>query len=271
MNLPVWKTLQEGAWSVLTATTPDEKSTLGREVFQAWTRGDLSLNHSLAKRLPVPGRPEQPELLSPRDVPKRSLHTLEGRIVLMHAVAHIEFNAINLAWDAVYRFADMPEQYYEDWMSVGLDEARHFDMLQDYLRSHGASYGDYPAHNGLWDMALKTDHDVMVRMALVPRVLEARGLDVTPGMLKKLHGVGDAQAIDKLSIILEEEVGHVHIGTRWFRYCCEQNGVNSLDTFKSILNDHMGSLPQGEMNIQARIVAGFSEDELDYLNSIQRV
>lgn len=269
-NVP-WRTLQEGAWAVLTAVTPNEKSELGLRVQKAWQAGLLCLEHIDAKPLPEPGRPHQPELLDPKQMPKRSLNTLNGRVVLIHAVAHIEFNAINLAWDAVYRFANMPNRYYEDWMSVGVDEARHFDMLQSYLALHGAKYGDYPAHNGLWDMALKTDYDVMVRMALVPRVLEARGLDVTPAMLKKLKGAGDTEAIDRLTVILEEEVGHVHIGTRWFRYCCEQRGVSSLDTFKSILDEHMGCVPPGEMNIQARIVAGFSEDELSYLKSIQRV
>lgn len=255
---------------MLTAITPEEKSEMGFQVHQAWQAGQLLLEHSEAKPLPDPGRPDQPELLDPRKMPKRSLHTPEGRVVLMHAVAHIEFNAINLAWDAVYRFAGMPTSFYEDWMSVGLDEARHFMMLKSYLALHGAQYGDYPAHNGLWDMALKTDYDVMVRMALVPRVLEARGLDVTPAMLKKLEVAKDSEAIERLNIILDEEIGHVHIGTRWFRYCCDQRDLSSLETFKSVLEEHMGGVPQGEMNIQARIVAGFSEDELNYLKSIQR-
>lgn len=196
------------------------------------------------------------------------MNTLKGRITLIHAVTHIEFNAINLAWDAVYRFRDMPKAYYDDWISVALDEARHFQMLNGYLLANDSYYGEYPAHNGLWDMAVKTDYDVMVRMALVPRVLEARGLDVTPAMLQKLRSAGDLEAVKLLDIILEEEINHVRIGTRWYHYCCEQRGLDKLQTFMDLI-EQVNSKPKGPFNIEARLLAGFEQDELDYLEELQ--
>lgn len=256
--------------AVLRECDPSKKSELGVRVAELWHSGELSLDVSDdAEALPVPGRPESPELLSPHKMPKRSMNSDKGRIVLIHAVAHIEFNAINLAWDAVYRFRNMPKAYYDDWISVGLDEARHFKMLEGYLEKRGSYYGEYPAHNGLWDMAVKTDHDVLVRMALVPRVLEARGLDVTPGMLKKLQGAGDKEAIEHLNIILEEEINHVRIGTRWYHYCCEQRGLPKRETFVQLVEEMMQGKLKGPFNLDARLLAGFDEDELEYLEEMQ--
>ena len=164
----------------------------------------------------TPGRPERPALVSPRDLHRRSLHTPEGHAALIHSIAHIEFNAINLALDAVYRFRDMPTAYYDDWMQVAGEEAYHFQLVCAHLKSLDYDYGDFDAHNGLWEMAQKTADDPLVRMALVPRVLEARGLDVTPGISKKLADRGDKEAVAILEIIFQDEIGHVEIGTRWF-------------------------------------------------------
>jgi len=231
-----------------------------------WLAGKLTIE-SLAEvtPLPVPGRPENPELVDARDVPRRNFASLKGRLTLVHAIAHIEFNAINLALDAVYRFQDMPEQYYTDWIRVAAEEAKHFTMLSDYLESHGMSYGDLPAHNGLWEMALKTDFDVLVRMALVPRVLEARGLDVTPGMVKKLQSTGDTRLIKILQIIFDEEIGHVKIGTHWYKTLCGQRGLEPEQTFLELIEKYMQGAKFGPFETEARIEAGFSREEMERL------
>jgi uncharacterized ferritin-like protein (DUF455 family) len=186
----------------------------------------------------------------------------------VHAVAHIEFNAINLAWDAVYRFRGMPDAYYRDWASCAHDEARHFAMLSTRLAELGHAYGDFDAHNGLWEMAEKTAHRDTARMALVPRVLEARGLDVTPGMIDRLRGVGDERTIAILDVILREEVAHVAAGTRWFRWCCERDGLEPREAFLDLLRDYMGRNLRGPFNREARIQAGFDEAELDQLTAL---
>ena len=218
--------------------------------------------------MPEPGRPEQPLLVAPRELSQRKLNSVEGRAALIHAVAHIEFNAINLAWDALYRFPGMPQDYYRDWASVAADEARHFSLLQARLAQLGYQYGDFPAHNGLWQAAVATEHDVMVRMALVPRVLEARGLDVTPGMIERLRRVGDHDTIAALELILREEVRHVAIGSRWFAYLCEQRRLDAQSTFLDLLRHSAGALPRGPFNDSARLEAGFSREELAALKNI---
>lgn len=209
----------------------------------------------------APGRPAAPALVHPRDVPTRGLGSAAGRVALLHAVAHIEFNAINLALDAAARFAGMPDDFYRDWLSVAADEARHFGMLRDRLADHGAVYGEHPAHNGLWEMAEKTAHDPLHRMALVPRVLEARGLDVTPGMIARLEHAGDTVSADVLRVILDEEVRHVAIGTRWFRWLCERRGLASDRTFADLLLAY-GVALRPPFNEAARQRAGFRRDEL---------
>ena len=185
----------------------------------------------------------------------------------MHAIAHIEFNAINLALDAVYRFQDMPEQYYTDWIRVAEEEAKHFTILSDYLESHSMSYGDLPAHNGLWEMAVKTDFDVLVRMALVPRVLEARGLDVTPGMMKKLQPTGDTRLIEILQIIFDEEIGHVKIGTHWYKSLCAERQLEPEQAFLQLIDKYMQGAKFGPFETEARIQAGFSHEEMARLLS----
>lgn len=217
---------------------------------------------SAALDLPPPGRPERPRLVHPREVPRRALGRIEGRIALAHAVAHIEFNAIHLALDAALRFVGLPREFYSDWLKVAQDEARHFTLLRDWLRANGADYGDCDAHNGLWEAADKTAHDALVRMALVPRVLEARGLDVTPGMIQRLRDVGEQPLAVALMVILEEEVSHVAIGTRWYRHLCDERGVNPVVTFRRLLRDYHVAL-RPPFNREARYRAGFVDAELD--------
>jgi len=214
---------------------------------------------------PAAGRPPQPILVRPSELPRRGLGTVEGRIALLHAVAHIEFNAINLALDAALRFPDMPTAFQIDWLSVAFDETRHFRTLRQRLDELGADYGDLPAHNGLWDMAEKTAHDALVRMALVPRVLEARGLDVTPGMIERLRSVGDEASSACLEIILAEEVRHVAIGSYWFRTLCAERSLDPEPTFRRLLDQYFTGPLRGPFNIEARLRAGFSEPELDRL------
>lgn len=220
--------------------------------------------------LPIgePGRPRKPELVSGRKVPARSLGSSTGRAAFIHALAHIEFNAINLGWDAVYRFRGMPHEYYLDWSKVAAEEALHFTMLREQLLASGFDYGDFPAHNGLWEMAQKTADDPLVRMALVPRVLEARGLDVAPGMIDKLRESGDGPMIRVMETILRDEVGHVEIGSRWFRYLCQQRGLDPDSIYRELFSAYMKDQLRGPLNRKARLKAGFSEQEILYLEGL---
>lgn len=217
--------------------------------------------------LPItpPGRPPRPRLVDPRHLPPRKLGNSEGRAALIHAVAHIEFNAINLALDAVYRFRGMPEEYYFEWLQIAADEARHFSLLCTRLTELGYAYGDFDAHDGLWEMAIKTADSCLARMALVPRVLEARGLDVTPGIIARLRVVGDIQTVAILEIILDEEVEHVATGSRWFAWCCAQIDCNPTSTFDQLLSKHLRGSLRGPFNTEARMRAGFSALELERL------
>jgi len=245
---------------------PAEKVAATKLLQKRWLAGELNLDATVdIKPLAVPGRPEKPELVDPKNVPRRNLSSLKGRLTLVHAIAHIEFNAINLALDAVYRFQNMPEQYYSDWCRVAAEEALHYTMLSDYLASHGVSYGDFQAHNGLWEMAVKTDFDVLVRMALVPRVLEARGLDVTPGMIKKLRPTGDAQLIKCLEKIFDDEIGHVKIGTHWYKSLCKERKLGADETFIQLIEKYMQGARFGPFETEARIKAGFSYEEMQTL------
>jgi len=213
-----------------------------------------------------PGRPNRPQLVEPASLPRRRLGSEAGRLALIHAVAHIEFNAINLALDAAYRFRDMPESFTLDWISVAADEARHFQLLGGRLMELGHCYGDFPAHDGLWEMARRTANSCLARMALVPRVLEARGLDVTPGMIERLRSAGDELTVHALEVILSEEVRHVAIGSHWFRYCCSRENLDPQTTFVSLLRRHFG-WPRGPFNTDARLLAGFTPEELAVLEA----
>jgi len=230
-----------------------------------WKESNLNRDKSELVKIDIPGRPENPELINPSELKQRKLGSELGRATLIHAILHIEFNAINLALDAVYRFRDMPDDYYGDWLKVASEEAYHFSLLEKRLNDMGYAYGDMPAHNGLWEMVLKTDHDVLIRMALVPRVLEARGLDVTPGMIEKLNKVGDKETVDILDIILRDEIGHVAIGSYWFKYCCQLQDLEPKQTFRNLLIEYMGGGPNKPLHQEARLQAGFSQDEIDEL------
>ncbi len=220
--------------------------------------------------IPVPGRPALPELVDPTEVSKRKLGSLAGRKGFYHAIAHIEFNAINLALDAVYRFDHMPIEYYVDWWSVAYDEARHFVALRDYLVELGGFYGELKAHDGLWKMACDTDYDVLVRMALVPRVLEARGLDVVPQMIHRLSCLGDEKGGDILRMIQLEEIRHVHVGNTWYLHLCQQRSLEPLSTFRALLERHSRGFLSGPFNREARIEAGFTEEDIQALHDLER-
>ncbi len=218
-----------------------------------------------------PGRPVLPIHVHPAEVKRRRLGSVAGRVALIHAIAHIEFNAMNLALDAVYRFRGMPGGYYRDWMKVALEESTHFMLLVERLHELDSFYGELPAHGGMWAMAVDTDYDVMVRMALVPRVLEARGLDVTPPMLEKLAHVKDEKTVAILTRILNEEVDHVRIGNHWFNTLCKERGLSVEKTFRELLYKHGRAALRGPFNIPARLEAGFSAAELVELESIEQL
>lgn len=263
------ESLFDTAARCLSSDEIETKLHLTRQTEQAWRDGLLSLQ-SQDKPKPVeePGRPMKPALVAPADVPKRRLNTKEGLAALIHAITHIEFNAINLAWDAVYRFRDLPQAFYCDWITVAVEEAYHFQLLRERLNELGCDYGDFPAHNGLWDMAARTAYDPLMRMALVPRVLEARGLDVTPGMIARLRQAGDEKTVAVLEIILHDEIGHVAIGSRWFQYLCQQRGLDSEQTFHTLAGQYFSGQISGPFHYEARQQAGFSVAELKALEQM---
>ncbi len=255
--------LFDAARRCLDATDPSAKLELTATFSAVFARGELAMDAaSPARPIAVPGRPPRPRLVEPRRLARRGLGSDAGRAALVHAVAHIEFNAINLAWDAVYRFRDMPPAYYRDWVAVAADEARHYSMLVARLAELGHAYGDFDAHDGLWTMAARTADSCLARMALVPRVLEARGLDVTPGMIERLRSVGDQATAEILEVILHEEVAHVAAGSRWFTWCCVRDGVDPRTTFRDLLDRFMPGGVRGPFNHGARRRAGFDDDEL---------
>jgi uncharacterized ferritin-like protein (DUF455 family) len=247
------------------------------DVFAAWRESDPTRKCEqlralapttrapfVAELAPRAGFPARPALVDPKTVPIRALSTREGRAALLHAIAHIEFNAINLALDAALRFPDLPLQYYVDWVSVAQEEAQHFMLLANHLKStYAANYGDFPAHDGLWNMAQRTNGDVLARMALVPRVMEARGLDVTPGLIEKLQQAGDGTAADILRIILRDEVGHVAIGNRWYAYLCAQRDVEPVAHFAALQAQYRAPKVRPPFNVEARVAAGFSQFEIE--------
>jgi uncharacterized ferritin-like protein (DUF455 family) len=263
--------LHDAARACIDTATPGEKIAGTATTAADFHDGKLALpgGTPAVGVINTPGRPERPHLVPPRDVASRGLGTQEGRAAFVHAIAHIEFNAINLAWDAVYRFRGMPREFYADWVDVAADEARHFAMLRERLQQLGHDYGDFDAHNGLWEMAEKTAHSCRERMALVPRVLEARGLDVTPGMIARLRTVGDDATADILVVILREEVAHVAAGSRWFRWCCERDGVDPDAEFGRLIALHARGAVRGPFNLDARSAAGFSAAELESLAASQ--
>ncbi len=248
---------------------PDiEKKTAGvKGLYQAWLAGAASLDASanLRRDEVMPGRPAKPDLVSPLEVEKRSMRTVEGRAALVHALAHIEFNAINLALDAVWRFADMPRDYYADWLKVAAEEAYHFSLLNSHLQTVGFKYGDFPGHNSLWEMAERTKADALARMALVPRTMEARGLDASPPLRNKFAQIGDMEVVAILDIILQDEIGHVAIGNRWFNWLCEDRGLEPIATYEALAQQYRAPVLRKPFNVEARRKAGFTEAELALL------
>ncbi len=268
--------LFRAAHACLAEADAKEKVARTRQTAAAWRNRTLAsaLN---GESLPVcdascvdvqPGLPAAVRLVDPRTVPRRRLRSEKGRAAFVHAIAHIEFNAINLAWDCVHRFRDLPEAYYDDWVRVAGEEAEHFDLLRKRLGELGFAYGDFDAHDGLWEMAARTADDLVARMAMVPRVLEARGLDVTPAMITRFEQADDEATAAILKIILEEEVGHVAVGSRWFRYACTCRELEPVETFSQMVRTHLSGGPKPPFNIDARGRAGFEAAELEMLEEL---
>jgi len=215
----------------------------------------------------IPGRPARPRLVLPTAIKHTSLMTIEGRAALLHSIAHIELNAIDLALDIVWRFPGMPAQFYRDWVSIAKEEATHFTLLRNHLVSLGFDYGDFDAHNSLWEMAEKTKDDVLARVALVPRTLEARGLDASPAVKNKLVSVGDKKAGEILDVILKDEIGHVLAGNHWYRWLCSQRGLDPISTYAELTKKYDAPKLRPPFNLVARRLAGFDEVELHGLGS----
>ncbi|MFZ6846739.1 ferritin-like domain-containing protein [Undibacterium sp. RuRC25W] len=226
---------------------------------------EINSEHQFDVPAGIPGRPAKPDLIAPGKVGRRSMVTLEGRAILVHALAHIEMNAINLAADILWRFAGMPEQFYRDWLKVAKEEAYHFQLLEAHLQTMGYQYGSFPAHNSLWEMAEKTNNDLLARLALVPRTLEARGLDVTPGLAAKLAQAGDQAGADIMGIIYRDEIGHVAIGNDWYKNLCDAQGRDTIETYAYLAALYQAPKLRGPFNLDGRKKAGFSDAELDAL------
>ena len=258
--------LRSQALAVLLEPDPHHKARLAR-VADAGARAGAGLD--LPTPVGIPGRPVVPKLVAHASLKKRSITTVEGRAALLHSLAHIELNAIDLAADAAWRFSGMPDTYYSDWVRVMQEEALHFELLRDHLQSLGYAYGDFDAHNALWEMAERTQHDVLARMALVPRTLEARGLDASPGVRHKLASVGDATGAAILDTILRDEIGHVLVGNRWYGYLCMERGLEPVSTYAALTRQYRAPRLRGPFNMPARQAAGFSDAELAALEAAQ--
>ena len=260
--------LRAAALHWLAENIPTGKALGVAELAAGWKANAITLDRHahLSPLQAIPGQPAKPELVSPLSVKRRAMNTPEGRAILIHALAHIEFNAINLALDAVWRFADMPAEYYADWLKVAAEEAYHFTLLAEHLQRLGYAYGDFPAHNSLWEMAAKTQDDVLARIALVPRIMEARGLDASPPIRAKLAQAGDIAAAEILDIILRDEIGHVGIGNHWYGWLCKQRGLEPISTFAELAEKYTAPTMRGPFNLDARRAAGFSERELAELS-----
>lgn len=249
---------------MLQTAAPEAKTDRARETAAAWFAGHLP--HVFSTPTPRhPARPDTPQLLSPRELPKRRKGgSTDTRKALLHAIAHIEFNAIDLAFDMVARFgSQMPREFTDDWVRVGDDEARHFKMVNDRLIQLGGRYGDLPAHDGLWQAAVETENDLAARLAIVPMVLEARGLDVTPGMIQQFRNHGDDESAHILQIILDEEVSHVRTGVKWFEYLCHASGKKPHDYFDLLVKRHFHGQIKPPFNHRARHAANMNPDYYD--------
>ncbi len=268
-HLTAQTSLRQHALSLILITDADHKAAAVRALPEAlnetFTLNAEETQAVLPEPPGVPGRPAKPVLLPPTAMKNRAVGNPEGRAALIHALAHIESNAIDLALDVLWRFPGMPEAFYLDWWKVAREEALHFSLLQAHLASLGYAYGDFPAHNGLWEMAAKTSGDLLARLALVPRTLEARGLDASPAIRNKLVSVGDKRGGEIIDIILREEIGHVAVGNRWFRQLCSQRGLEPISAYAELALRHGAPRLQGPFNLDARRAAGFEEAELTLL------
>ena len=259
--------LRPQALALLQLADPQQKAARTRALWLAEQAAPQTLDAAehLTEPPELPGRPALPLLVAADQVPRRSPFTLAGRAALLHAICHIEFNAINLALDAIWRFSGMPEAYYRDWLKVAGEEALHFSLLREHLQGMGHDYGDFDAHDGLWRMTAATAGDITARMALVPRTLEARGLDATPPIQAKLRKAGDGRAVAILDIILHDEIGHVAIGNHWYRWLCQRDGLDALTLYPELVAKYMAPRLRPPFNLAARRAAGFSEQELSGL------
>lgn len=256
------ESLLDYSYAIVATADLDEKVRLAKEAAQNWHHRKLSLGlRSTAKQMPDrPGRPDQPELLAPKEMPKRNARGTKGKIALLHSLTHIELNAIDMTWDLIGRFgwARMPANFFDNWVRVGVEEAKHFDLLQKRLKALGSYYGELPAHDGLWQTAQDTGEDLLARLAIVPLVLEARGLDVTPSMIKKMQDSGDEESASILSIIYRDEKTHVAFGCKWFRYLCEKEGRVPEPTFHKLVRKYFKGHLKPPFNDKARSEAGLT-------------
>lgn len=255
-------TLRRLALDLLLIDDPNEKTRRTRAI-------DVTLPVESEKEIPargvIPGRPERPLLVPHTELQKRSVRTREGRAALIHSLAHIEHNAVNLALDICWRFKGMPDLFYVQWMSVAREEACHFEMLRDHLATLDTRYGDMPAHNSLWEMAERTKDDILARIALVPRTAEARGLDASPLIKAKLASAGDHEGAAILDVILRDEIGHVAIGNRWYNWLCEFRDLDPVETYAKLAKRHSAPRLRGPFNVKARLEAGFTTQEIELL------
>jgi len=254
--------LAAAARAVLCAPEPRAKVAYSQSAAAHWRAGKLLPPNPAIVMPDRPARPKRPHMMAPRLMPRRRSGGVGGRIALLHAVAHIELNAIDLAWDLIGRFAaqNWPAAFYDDWVRIADDEARHFTMLEARLSELGAGYGDLPAHDGLWEAAMTTAHDPLARLAVVPMVLEARGLDVTPAMIARLRRAGDDVSAALLKTILREEIAHVAAGRRWFGHLCRLRGVAENETWRALVAAHYHGVPKPPFNEAARRAAGMAPE-----------
>ena len=262
--------LREASLAILASADAQSKVDQLLNLFDEYQHQQISLD--VARKIEVqdlvlPGRPAKPELVLPKLVPKRRMDTPEGRAGLLHSLAHIEFNAMNLALDAIWRFPNMPKEYYEDWLKVAKEEAYHFSLVNEHLHSLGFSYGDFPAHNSLWEMVERTTDSVIARMALVPLTMEARGLDAVPAIRDRFKQIKEARAVEILEIILNDEIGHVLIGNRWFNFLCSKESLSPIAAYRELAAKYRAPVLKGPFNMVARKQAGFTAEELSLLEA----
>lgn len=263
------KNLYEQAKKCFLCSDPDEKLQISLQISSDWEAGLLDHKEGETPiQFDLPGRLDKPPFVAVQKVKKRGFKSIQQRAALIHALTHIELTAVNLAWDSIYRYRGLPKEYYADWVKTGKEESQHFYLLKQSLNEMGYDYGDFPVHDELWQMAVTTADDLMDRMAIVHRVLEARALDVVPFAVDKFRQLGDQNTASSLIIIANDEIGHVNAGSRWFRYRCEQEKVNSDEMFFKLMNKYLKSTPKGPFNSEARMKAGFSRHEMLELNRL---